>query len=756
MPSPIRKNHKTNDGIKRSDGSASNPGGSHKTGQKIVKGVVINRHGNDQEVVFDDGEQVLNDQVLESLEESLTTGAIAAFPSATINKGSKMASHKMDQPGKPIGGRKVDQDNTGSAGADGTTMKDHGSPFGKKQKNTGGQFEKLKNSKHDGVMGEHLSPAEIANTITDDGVPLQDLFDSHARSANYISLREFQEIANAYGCICNDERDLVRLMATNDQFMFMEGQDGQGRYWIPRPITEGEVPEAFKKNWENNKSEEDDKPESDDESAEKDDTEKKESKKPWEKDDTKSESRGRNKAPISESALEEGWGYQEEEPESHFSRFKDPGYSQATDPELGDFPFIDNAETDEMADMGQDDFAGKNPDDDMGMEHEGHGMRGGDTGDELETGTGNYGGDKCPECSTPMDELGCPGCGFQHDEFEQNRFDDPSEVAGNRDSFEAMLNSIPDEMDPGQEYENRGREDLDDMHGHGDEFADEYYENRNHNDNMLSEDKHEMESPKGNGVESKTGNKKSGLPSEKTDTTEMGKEWPRKFKNGGSAQEEFGNSKHGDACDGITKHHADLNLKTKQKNTGGQFETFEGGQHSGKMAGGATKMNESVMLLSRHVRRSLNEYVAQNRRLYQESGNYPMTFVVSAADAVQPHRHTNLMEALADAEELIQVFGADQVSFEARFCNSDGNVLLKRLISLPNLPSRGPIVAEGKILFRFPEIARDYADRLVAEGKACRAVIHNWGAAVSSKVTYNAAAGLFKTLSEDCRQIKDK
>ncbi len=66
----------------------------------------------------------------------------------------------------------------------------------------------------------------------------------------------------------------------------------------------------------------------------------------------------------------------------------------------------------------------------------------------------------------------------------------------------------------------------------------------------------------------KTGTKTS------TDTVDMGKAWPRKQKNDGSAQEEFADSKHGNADDGITSSVGDKasGLKSKQTNTGGNFE----------------------------------------------------------------------------------------------------------------------------------------------------------------------------------------
>lgn len=719
------------------------------TGQKKVKSVVRNRHGNDKEVVFDDGEQVLNDESRTEaiskksfqarIEESLTTGAIAIAPTTSLKGKSTMANpkHKMKQPGTPIGGRKTSKDATVSDSGD---MTEHGDPFGKKQKNAGGQFEKLEGAKHEGIMGEeHLTRSQIADSIEDDGVQLQNLFDSYAHGVQYVSLGEFREISEAYGCNCPDEGTLLRLMQTNQNFMFIEGQDGGGRFWVPQMIvSEGGVPEAFKKNWSNQG----------DDDGEGGKKKKPKSKKPWEKDEE------------GDSSVDEG--FQRQSPEEHFGRHKDPRYDQAKSMDDIDF-FGDDEVTDPAGGMGgEDEFGGGMGDDgDMGGDEGadaigGSPMRGGDAFAGREQG--DMGAGNCPQCRAPMDELGCPECGFTQDEFEQNRFDDPGAVAGNRDDLENIFGGMGGGVPGGVgDIEGAAGEDLNDAHGMGDEYADEFddefyeaFERGPNREIMEDGSKHKMESPKGKGVESKT-TKKSGFPQEKADTTEMGKEWPRKQKNTGGMWEEFGDSKHSEASDGFQKHHADLNLKTKQKNTGGQWEQFEGGQHDGKMGGGASKMYESVNALNRHVRLILAREAKTNRRLYNESGKYPVTFVVSATDQVKPRMHSHLMEALADAEELIQVYGPDQVSFEARFCDGDGAVVAKKLVPMIGVYARGPIVAENRILFRFPEIARDYADLVVSEGKTCRAVTDNWGASVTAALNFRQATQIYRGLIESAR-----
>ncbi len=730
-----------------------------------VKEVRRNHHRHDREAVFDDGEQVLNDNLGETVDrpntflgydgdgcpifsESVTTGSIASFPGTPQNKerptatskGSNMTKkHEMPQKGKPISGRSVKKEQTG---AHGTEMKDHGDPFGKKQKNTGGQFEKFEGGGITGAkMNEHLSPAEIANTITDDGQSLQELFNNYSRGVNYVSIREFNEIAAAYGCVCHNEKQFISLMESNHEFMFIEGADGGGRFWVPQLISENIANFGGKQGKPFGKGGKKDAPETDegeseegtDEGEKEEDDDKPKSKKPWE------ENRGRNQKPINEM------GFQHEEPEDHFDRFSDPNAL-----ETGAF-MPDEEDEFGGGEFGDEEFAGAGDGTDE-IDHEGGGLRGGDMSHDEYGGA--YGGEKCPECNGQLDELGCPECGFTADEFEQNRFDDPSEIAGNRDEFASVGGS--------HKYTGGDDDNLNDLHGHGDEFADEFEEGRGQGRQPLNE-------------------------ASKDGMTDMGKEWPRKQKNTGGSSEKFGNSTsgtpensgmqdHGDPLGkkqkntggqweemGDSKHGEPNNsgmstlgdpFGKKQKNTGGQFEKFEGGQHDGQLTGGAQKMHESVNILGVHVRKTLAEY-ARAGSIAAQKGRYPMKFLVSVGEHVKPKAHNQLTEALTDAEELVQVFGPEAVSFEAQFCRPDGSVAMKRLVPMIRVSQRSPIVQESaqgrRILFRFPEIARDYADIVVEEGRACRAVTHNWGAAVSARLSIAEAGKVFEAMKSDFR-----
>lgn len=649
-----------------------------------------------------------------------------------------MASHKMNQSGKSVANKKATNDKTGATD---TNTKDLGKEWPRKLKNDGGQWEKLSGSR-EGNLSEHMSIEDISNSIGDDGTTVQALFNNYASGTNYVSLGEFREIAEAYGCNCQDERTLIDLMASNPNFMFVEGNDGQGRYWIPQ-IVENSPPPFVKKDGvddDGNKSEGTDdgnkKTKGASNGGKK--TEKKPSKKPWE------ESRRRLGRTIDEAG-----GFEEEEPEEHHGRYRDPGYSDAGN--------MDDMAYSMLQDPGLDDDAGLDdagpvdagPWDDAGADfadHDDSPMRSGDLGpDNFDTAQSGASG-ACPECNGAMDELGCPECGYAADDFEGREMR-PDELAGGFDTADYYSGDPQSEPDA---YDN-----LEELSGRRESAArvphyNEMDENRRRSRNpLLEHDGTAMDGPDGTGLEphpGKSGGKNSGLPKTKTDTSEMGKEWPRKQKNTGG-QAAFGNSKHGEASDGVQDNHGDIGLGKKLKNSGGQWEKLEGGQHGGQMSGGAKKMYEGVSFLNNHVRRHLMEAV-NGSHIATANGKYAMTFSVSAGDLVKPKVHTNIAEALLDAEELIQVAGHDNVSFEARFHNGVGQCVLRELIPMPNLPGRGPVVSEGKLLFRFPEIAMDYADAIVNEGKVCRAFEHNWGAAVHAKVTYEDAARMFSALHE--------
>ncbi len=195
-------------------------------------------------------------------------------------------------------------------------------------------------------------------------------------------------------------------------------------------------------------------------------------------------------------------------------------------------------------------------------------------------------------------------------------------------------------------------------------------------------------------------------------------------------------SKSANPDDGITSEMGgmgkDLGQNDKVKNKGGQHEEFKGGN---------TKMEENVKRLATAAKRSIQETAGRLRN----NDKYRLQFVLSCS-GVKPRLHARLSEALVDTEELIQAYGPAAVVLESRFYGSNGKLVAKQAIKLPNIAQRDPIVSEGKVIFRFPEVANDFADQVVTEGAACRVVSHNWGAAVAGKFNWKTASKAFSKI----------
>jgi hypothetical protein len=111
----------------------------------------------------------------------------------------------------------------------------------------------------------------------------------------------------------------------------------------------------------------------------------------------------------------------------------------------------------------------------------------------------------------------------------------------------------------------------------------------------------------------------------------------------------------------------------------------------------------------------------------------------------------NLAEALADAEEILQLHSPNDVTFEATFLGPNGQIAMKQDIPLFTINSRGPMVGEGKALFRFSRTAEAFAEVLAEAGVTCRIAPHNWGSAVQAPTNYQTAARAFAMLAEGAR-----
>jgi len=190
-------------------------------------------------------------------------------------------------------------------------------------------------------------------------------------------------------------------------------------------------------------------------------------------------------------------------------------------------------------------------------------------------------------------------------------------------------------------------------------------------------------------------NKSSFLPESDTDTKDEGEAWPRSH---------------------------------RQQNSPEETPIIKGTEKGMSGTGGNAKtVKENVARLSRVVRKCLAEGV----KGLQGKFDVRFTCLVQEDDGSfnRTPARIRLAEALADAEELLQIHAADQVVLESYF-GRNGQCLRKYNIPLTPVKVRGPLVSGDMALFRFNRSAEQYAENLVSEGITCRIGSHNWGRAV--------------------------
>ena len=633
--------------------------------------------------------------------ENLTTAGVAAFPGKLTGDG-KMAEKAMSgATGKSVQSNSHKEMDVGKHD---TKLKDLGKEWPRKQKN------EIKTSQaaegnHPGALSsgrsknESATPAEIAELMEDNGGNLQELFDQYANRTDTVCFNEFAEYASSYGIPIASESILEGLLARNNTFLFSEHRDNQGRFWVKT--------EALLEN---------------EEMEEEEETEGNEAfcQKCYKKHKGKcgqNESRPRKGKNLNESFDDEQFGNEEE---------------MTRPEEFGDEMPLDDSNGDDLS--RPEEFGGEFNDAENSEEF----------GEEDQHEHG--GAQSCPECPSNLDENGyCQECGYQDQEnfsngdVDHGSFDTPETPEGSDLNNEWDLDNTHDNIEPHQMESLR----VDDNAI----LESDMPSLKVHDDAPASHGGHEMEHLGGESVAPRKLNKNSGLHAPDTKMKEHGKEWPRKHSKQGKLEtsQEFGDSKHGEASDGMQTKIADLNLRTKQKNTGGTFEVVDG--HPGTLTGGASKMHENATRLGSIIKNHL-------RKCLKESGiatpgsKFKNTFVISASEFVTPHRQTSLAEAVADTEELLQIFGPELVTLEARYLDNNGKTVLKTTVPLPTLPLRGPIMSENKVLFRYQELAKDYANTLVESGQTCSAMQNSWGFAVSARMSYNDAKRAFHTIRE--------
>lgn len=162
------------------------------------------------------------------------------------------------------------------------------------------------------------------------------------------------------------------------------------------------------------------------------------------------------------------------------------------------------------------------------------------------------------------------------------------------------------------------------------------------------------------------------------------------------------------------------------------------------------KMSESIMKanigkLAGYVRAALAES-AKNMR----GGKYALSFNVAVLEGDCKNRtpqRKQLSEALADAEEILQLHHADNVALEATFVNGN-TVVGHKAIPLFAVDGRAPLMSEGKALFRFRRNAEGFANDLVAEGLVCRVTPHVWGSTVEVQPVMEDVSHVVQAVAE--------
>lgn len=198
--------------------------------------------------------------------------------------------------------------------------------------------------------------------------------------------------------------------------------------------------------------------------------------------------------------------------------------------------------------------------------------------------------------------------------------------------------------------------------------------------------------------------------------------------------------------------------KRSQKNPIGTPTVGKGSmEHAGTVKSGGPKnegrlkslnaniLKENAEKLAKRIKNSLREAAHGIR------GKHLVNFTVMVTEGNEKNRtmtRRRLAEAIADVEEVLQFHSVDDVMLEAWFKNANGTIVMKKDIPLGLVAPRGPIVSEGKAIFRFRRNAEIFSESLGNAGYVCRVMPHNWGAAVSAPVTMETANRAFRSINE--------
>jgi len=567
-----------------------------------------------------------------------------------------------------------------------------------------------------GQPQEGWSP-ELIGTLIGEDHDLQSLFDAYARKYQMVCLEDFQALCHAHGIdMLLDEASILKLMSTNNEFIFYEGVDANGSYWTPTPIAEG-------------------------------------SGKPWEK--------GCDKCGTDPCECDDDAGGLEEGRKRPFDRPISELQVRSPQDEAVAGNLNDREEDAEFGDWA----AGNDYDDSMGV-----GSMDEFGGDEMEgmpgnAGPGPYGmhnapydecpecgytgmEDECPECGSPMGETGGMGEGDIEDFRDLGAWD--PESVDEFDEYENAgyqpgepVNPLEVDQSSGIRYPKERWDEGERMPFEGKMFSPAIREsltnfmqsarniiggNRDGNTKAIGEALNQswkhyvggfdprrapskvqaslqelakifpsfdplaecaMDKPDGTALGGGDG-PKDGLPDQPSETTEMGEP-----------------------------------LGKKQKNVYDVTPIIKGTEKG--LTGNSKSVKENAEKLAKYIRKQLQESAPGMRGKYQ----IQFTCLVQESDGSVNRTDTRsqLAEAVADLEELLQIHGNDDVVLEAYFVNGERTVLKHNIPMIP-VAKHGPLVSEDTALFRFNRHAEQYADNLVSEGFTCKLVPHSWGSAV--------------------------
>jgi len=624
-----------------------------------------------------------------------------------------------------------------------------------------------------GQPSESWDPQSIG-TMMEGGPDLQVLFNSYARDYNRtVCVEDFQALCNAHGGDAMvDEVSLLRLMEANQEFIFYQGEDANGPYWAPTPIAENTGAAGVAagtgsgKPWE-----------TDEEECEEDD------------DDCSTE--GRKHRPFDRTVSElqvRPAGVEARGPIDDMAMDMD-GMGMG-DPDL------------DLLQAGPDDFAQSAGPDDLGLGGMDQAGFGPESVDELEMDDfDDMGGqpdlnDGCPECGAPdTGEENCPECGVEmgmgseEEQYGPGPGGDASMVgspldvdiddemdfrdsratgrSGGESGFEGSrmpgpprggMGSKPPQPTPfGMESKMENSPAIMDSLNKFMKSARKILEsNRQATPQHIGEALRYSWAYHAGSVNPRT------APTKVRTTLEgLATRFPifgMVMEGGGDAMGSSEGTAIGTGgASNSSKHLPDQPgpdeiddlgepLGKKQKNTT-EGPPIVKNTHKGMDGNGsiAKAVQENVARLSRHVQKSIREG-SQSLR-----GKYNVHFSIVVAEGKIKNRtpiRTRLAEALADAEELLQLHKSEDVELEASYADSTGAVVLKHNVPLLTIKPRGLLCSEGVALFRFQRTAERFADELVAEGYQCRVIGHNWGSGVVAKTPLAIAESAFRSLSK--------